>query len=313
MNPTPIEYLTHTWNPLAMRCSRVSEGCRHCWHIPLCDRFAANPIFSTAERDAYAGGEIVLRRKELAAPMTRTKPARIGVQFMGDLFHEDVPVEYIDKVFAVMALCPQHTFQVLTKRHVRALEYLTKNQGSHKDGCIPEGIYLAMEDTGWQSRETILEYAPPESVVPEDPSWPLPNVWGMVTAENQDMADKRVPILLQCPFAVRGVSVEPMLGPVSIREHLPAAGEFAGWFRGVDSLECGDTIYQKRPTLDWVIIGCESGPNRRPCKLEWVRDLAQECRASRVACFVKQVDLGGRVSKDPAEWPEDVRVREYPR
>ena len=286
MNPTPIEYLTHTWNPLAMRCSRVSEGCRHCWHIPLCDRFAANPIFSTAERDAYAGGEIVLRRKELAAPMTRTKPARIGVQFMGDLFHELVFGAIQRDVFCVMRNYSQHTFLVLTKRVERMQAFLRRFYGSEVFGR------------------------------PEQYS----HVWGMATAENQDMANKRVPILLQCPFAIRGVSVEPMLGPVDLYPHFQCwrCGDFGKTWDGLTDHDCpecncnGADRGNVNGGLDWVIIGCESGPKRRPCKLEWVRDLVQQCQAAGVPCFVKQLDIDGKVSKDPAAWPEDLRVREYP-
>ncbi|GAF71172.1 unnamed protein product [marine sediment metagenome] len=275
MNRTKIEYLTHTWNPIAMRCDPVSEGCKNCWHLAICKRQAANPILSDEVRDAKAGGEPILLDKELKAPLRLKQPARIGVQFMGDLFHDDVPFEFINKVFCVMQDCPQHTFQVLTKRAKRTCRYM-------------------------------------QATTPR-----LPNVWLGVTAENQKAADERVSILRDCPAAVRFVSVEPLLGPVDLRfgDNMKS-GEDSGV--GCYPCENGGIRHQhyiSEPCgrgIDWVIIGCESGSKRRPCKLEWVRDLVQQCQAASVPVFVKQLDLGTRVSQDPDDWPEDLRVREYP-
>jgi len=94
---------------------------------------------------------------------------------------------------------------------------------------------------------------------------------------------------------VRFLSVEPMLGPVRVQ-----------WDWESNKLD------DKRH-VDWVIVGCESGHKRRPCNIEWVRDLVQQCKAADVACFVKQLSINGKVSKNPEEWPDDLRVREYPR
>lgn len=120
-----------------------------------------------------------------------------------------------------------------------------------------------------------------------------PNVWLGVTAENPRRADERIPYLLRTPAAVRFVSIEPMLGPVDL---VAAGGIYNGSY----------------PGLDWVIVGCESGPRRRVCDIEWVRELVRECRDAHLPVFVKQLDIDGHVSKDPNEWPEDLRVREYP-
>lgn len=125
----------------------------------------------------------------------------------------------------------------------------------------------------------------------------LPNVWLGVTAENQQCADERIPRLLQTPAAVRFVSVEPMLGPIKL-------------WRGLEQPQ-GDYL-MLIDACDWVIIGCESGPKRRPMKLEWALDLVRQCQEAEVAVFVKQVDIDGKVSKDPSEWPGELRVREYP-
>jgi len=136
----------------------------------------------------------------------------------------------------------------------------------------------------------------------------LPNVWLGVSAEDQKYADERIPTLLQIPAATRFVSVEPMLGPVDLFEYLycPACGHAnrPGRFPCL----CGNL-------LEWVIIGCESGPGRRPMRLEWAIDLVRQCKdfLTEVPVFVKQIEVNGRVSHDPAEWPEELRVREFPR
>lgn len=117
MQKTGIEYLTHTWNPIAMRCTPCSPGCANCWHLRTADRLKNNPGLPDDERKALAGeGPFIIRERELSAPLRTKKPAVIGVQFMGDLFHEDVPDSFIGKTWDTMASCPQHTFLVLTKR-----------------------------------------------------------------------------------------------------------------------------------------------------------------------------------------------------
>lgn len=116
--------------------------------------------------------------------------------------------------------------------------------------------------------------------------WALPYIWLGVTAENQRRFNERVPLLLQVPAAHRYVSLEPLLGPI----------------------EMADSVRR----LNWVIVGCESGPGRRPCEVEWIIDIVRQCKAAGVPCFVKQVEVNGRVSHDPAEWPESLRVREKP-
>ena len=124
---------------------------------------------------------------------------------------------------------------------------------------------------------------------------PWPNIWLGTSTENQEQADKRIPDLLLTPAAARFVSVEPMLGAVDMR-----------WYLGT-----GELLSQHY--LDWVIIGCESGPNRRPMELEWALDLVRQCDAAQVPVFVKQLSIDGRVSHDPTEWPAELQRREYPK
>jgi Bacteriophage protein gp37 len=125
MQKAGIEYLDMTWNPLAMRCSRVSAGCANCWHLAMAARHGGNPAFTRAERRAYRGdGPPALVSERTGRVLRRKKPAVIGVQFMGDLFHEKVTVVQQLAVFEAMSWAPQHTFLVLTKRPARMRERL---------------------------------------------------------------------------------------------------------------------------------------------------------------------------------------------
>jgi protein gp37 len=203
------------------------------------------------------------------------QPRRIFVNSMSDLFHEDVPDEFIDQVFAVMALCPQHTFQVLTKRAQRMRGYMTASSR-------PAALDVAL---GWavgvanRSRKCVVQPNAPGGV--ED--WPLPNVWLGVSVENQQYADERIPLLLQTPAAVRFLSVEPMLGPVDLTQ----------WTSGCRSAEghedCVACSQGKRlDGLDWVIVGGESGAGARPMHPDWARSIRDQCTAAGVPFFFKQ-------------------------
>lgn len=185
MNKTTIDYLTHTWNPIAMRCTPVSEGCKYCWHLAMCKRIEGNRKVSRERRFGAAGGDPVLLTDELGAPLRRRAPSRIGVQFMGDLVHEAVRYEDIHAVFSVMYVCrpcfgnPAHEFLVLTKRPDRLCRFVDYRLA--QAGVWPGGY---------------------------------PHVWLGVTCENQQTILERVLQLLACPAAVRWVSCEPLLEAV---------------------------------------------------------------------------------------------------
>lgn len=256
---TKIDYLDETWNPISMRCDPVSPGCANCWHLRMANRHAANPSLSKELREARAGGPFCLLPKELEKPLHWKRPRRIGVQFMGDLFHENISTEWVLAAFEVMALA-KHTFAVLTKRPGRALHLLRYPEGKPK--------YVSAE------HHRLLC------------TMPMPNVWLGVTCENQEWADKRIPILLQIPAAVRWVSCEPLLSAIQFdtlyRHWLGAASQSKGMNDG----------------LDWVVVGCESGPHRRECRTEWIQDIISQCHEARVSIFVKQVSHGGHVIHD---------------
>ena len=263
MGPTKIEYLDYTWNPIAMRCTPVSDGCRNCWHLTMANRLAKNPLLPKDEQFAYADwdtwkGPPVLKVRELEALLHLRKPARIGVQFMGDLFHEDVPDEWIVRILVVMALAGQHTFQVLTKRPKRMLiilRWLGKNIGPLENAARTMGY------TFTHSGLSLL-------------SWPIPNVWlGVSISTNKDLW--MVETLLQIPAAKRFVSVEPMLGRID--------------FRAVD-LPDNHIVHPDHTGLfgiSWVICGGESGPKARPMHPDWARLLRDQCQAAAVPFFFK--------------------------
>ena len=183
MNKTSIEYLDYTWNPLAMRCTPCSSGCLNCWHLQLCRRLGNNPKIDAQHRNAYNGlvGPQLIQ-KELGAPLRKKIPARIGVQFMGDLFHKDVQADYIDQIFNTIYDCPHHTFLILTKRPHNIEEKLR--------------VYYA------NGRRRLFK------------NWCFPaNVWLGVTVCNQQEKSK-TDILRQIPAAIRFISFEPLLADI---------------------------------------------------------------------------------------------------
>jgi protein gp37 len=321
-----IEWTDCTWNPVA-GCTPVSPGCLNCYAATMTRRLDAmgqekyhNLITTrTADNRAVFTGRINLDHDSLTIPLHWKKPRRIFVNSMSDLFHKDVPFEFIDRVFAVMALCPQHTFQVLTKRPERMAEYF-KRTGSMEDAIDRVGRII------WNMAEVIREgtILNRTLLIPSDERerrWPPRNVWLGTSTENQQTADERIPHLLRCPAAVRFLSVEPLLGAVDLRTgiYLVSTG-LPG-----EKLERGTTL----SGIDLVICGGESGPGARPCDVAWIRSIVQQCKAAGVKCFCKQLganpydicpttnQLARLHCDDPKggamnEWPADLRVREMP-
>ena len=299
---TGIEWTDATWNPI-LGCSRVSEGCRNCYAESIAGRFGQTDegkkptvydgltqiVHSPQRRGPVAGdperktgqavwtGKIV-ETKQLLQPLSWRTPKRVFVNSMSDLFHENVTDEQRDRIFAVMALCPQHTFQVLTKRPERMKAYIERNRRSNPNNTSKAFAGAILE--------VLDEWGRATGALPCDFRWPLPNVWLGVSVENQAAADERIPLLLQTPAAVRFLSCEPLLGPVSLEE-LPSASGIGRYLdalsnAGVDS---GAIISSK---LDWIICGGESGPHARPMHPDWARSLRDQCQAAGVPFFFKQ-------------------------
>jgi protein gp37 len=299
---TKIEWTDATWNPIRARnkktgkvgwhCEHATTGCINCYAEGFNKRLGTGLPFKPGHRDDI---ELFLDEEMLLQPLRWKKPRMIFVCSMTDLFADFVPDEWIDKMFAVMALCPQHTFQVLTKRAKRMRDYFAPTgcvncgDGQLEGGCCDEPYLLRGDKDSEAFRDALIEGAAQALYAKlhpgEDPSlWlavhaPLPNVWLGVSAERQQEADERVPELLATPAAVRFVSAEPLLGPIDL------IGTFA---RFQDNPKRRCAVPLGRQLIDWVIVGGESGPHARPMHPEWVRSLRDQCAAAGVPFFFKQ-------------------------
>lgn len=280
-----IEWTDATWNPVT-GCTLVSEGCRHCYAATLAaTRLRNHPSRKGLARINAAGeakftGEVRFNAQWLDQPLRWTRPRRIFVCAHGDLFHESVPDEWIDRVFAVMALAPQHTFQVLTKRPERARAYFDFDEGYGRWGFIEHEARRILDRLGKRQpqRKTLAHYGGRN----------LPHVWLGTSIEDQATADTRIPHLLATPAAVRFASAEPLLGPMDIRPWIgtsPYVG--ASTYGGKDGLRRCD-LSGNTGLLHWVIVGGESGRNARPMHPDWARSLRDQCQSAGVAFFFKQ-------------------------
>lgn len=279
-----IEWTDATWTPIRARradgklgvhCEKVSPACKHCYAEKLNKRnlpaHGTGYDFTIANRSNV---QIVVDENLLKHPLQWRKPRKIFVCSQTDLFAEFVTYSMIDQVFSTMASCPQHTFQILTKRPERLLQYMSAFRPSPpKDGFITRGgVRHSDSGEGWPI------FSPER--------WPLPNVWLGVTAEDQIWADQRIPYLLKTPAAKRFVSLEPLLGPVDIK-----------WACSRNPLDIGTGFLlrnmlspgmDKLRPLDWVIAGGESGPGARPSHPDWFRSLRDQCKSAGVAFYFKQ-------------------------
>lgn len=262
--PTKIEWAQESWNPVT-GCTKISPGCKNCYACRMSKRLAGR-----AGYPADAPFRVTLHPERLDQPLRWRKPRRVFVCSMGDLFHEDVPFEFIDKVLRIAALRPKHTFIILTKRPERMKRYFC-DIANNAPGMIDRILKVNSAGLGAMQKE-ILRLRRGEY---------FSNLWLGVTTENQEQADKRIPILLKIPAAVRFVSVEPMLGPVDL------------------DIFTGNTFDDPEPSglqimerwlhkLNWVICGGESGPGARPMHPDWPRKVRDDCVAAGVPFLFKQ-------------------------
>ena len=244
MNKTKIAWTDYTWNPVT-GCTAVSDGCKNCYAKIVHERFNKDIPFS----------EIVFHENRLLEPFKKKKGKKIFVGSMTDLFHDDVPFDWLYKIWTVMIENPQHTFQILTKRPDRMKEFILNH------APVP-----AM--TGYTYGK---DYLPK-------------NIWLGVTAENQKEANERIPILLDIPATKRFVSVEPMIGEIDLQNIEESKQSY------FSSLLDYDPRRDTSNTLDWVIVGGESGAKSkcREMKPEWVQKIYNDCKDSNTPFFFKQ-------------------------
>lgn len=281
---TKIEWTDATWNPVT-GCTRVSPGCENCYidwappfriegrHFtvpcehcggtgfePMTGKFRDSHACSICKGEGKARSHAIgsttgvrLHPERLDQPLRWKRPRKVFVNSLSDLFHDEVSDEYIAQVFAVMALAPQHTFQVLTKRHARMRSLLSSP--------------TFLDQIGWAATGLSIYWTA------DDLTWPLPNVWLGVTVEDQAHADLRIPALLDTPAAVRFLSCEPLLEAVDLRLLSPRATYF---------------LPGPHSAIDWVIVGGESGKDARPMHPYWARSLRDQCQAAGVPFLFKQ-------------------------
>lgn len=289
-----IQWTDETWNPV-VGCSKVSAGCDNCYAERMAYRLSCieaekncyrstDDFINKYQRVVYANrgwnGKTFCDEKALDKPLHWKKPRRIFVCSMGDLFHESVPFEFITKVLRVVEQCPQHTFQVLTKRTEQMYDFFGGSSGAG----------LSVE--------------------------PLHNLWLGVTIEHSDYLH-RAEILLQIPATVRFVSIEPMLGVV---DDLPLQDGGLVYKRlsryyGPDGFDPkGKQRERLQPHLDWVIVGAESGPKARYCPIDNIRSIVEQCKAAGVPVFVKQIHLNGKAKaiKEIKQFPKELQVTQWP-
>lgn len=311
MQDTNIEWADLTWNA-TRGCSRISPGCVHCYAEQIAARYSGErqPFAGFAEfriiggkREAHWTGRVELIEDKLREPLSKERWAkkfadkhgrkpRCFVNSMSDLFHENLPFDDIDRVMSVMALAEWINFLVLTKRQERLYEYFGPSDeldGLTRDVLVEGGTQRLYERrTG------------------EDPSmwlavnWPLPNVWLGCSVEDR-VRKERIDYLRNTPAAVRFLSLEPLLEDLG---EIDLTG------------------------ISWVIVGGESGHGARPFNIDWARSIIGQCKNAGVAAFVKQLgakpegpcgavknmplEFNDRKGGDMSEWPEDLRVREFP-
>jgi protein gp37 len=272
---TTIEWTEETWNP-ATGCTKISPGCKHCYAEGVAERFFAKQYPKNPDGSFRKFTDVRMHPDRLEEPLRRRKPTMYFVNSMSDLFHEDVDFLFVGQVFAVMAKCPQHTFQILTKRPERMLDFFNRT--------TPNLMFV--------------------------PDWPLPNVWLGVSVESQKYADQRIPLLLETPAAVRFLSVEPLLEEVDLqtnRNYLRGVQD--GYIPPIDwVIVGGESGPGARPFgLAWA------EKLRLQCLATQVPFFFKQCgsnpRSFSGVPFTPKDSKGG----DLSEVPERLRVRQFPK
>ncbi len=303
---TKIEWTDATWNPIT-GCSVVSPGCTNCYAMKLAGtRLRNHPSRAGLTQETKAGpvwnGTVRLNEEWLDQPLRWKRHRRIFVCAHGDLFHEDVPDEWIDRVFDVMESSgsvyvggvwvpnPWHTFQVLTKRAERLRDYVNARVAKAIDYAekFKECPMPEMRDS------PAARYA--RAVAS---GTYFRNIWLGVSAEDQKRAEERIPFLLETSTAVRFVSAEPLLGPIDLTEIADGCSTVLDpecWgdcrceslFGPDEGCKRNGGDGQLKRKIDWVIAGGESGPGARPMHPDWARGLRDQCLAAGVAFHFKQ-------------------------
>jgi len=320
---TKIEWTDRQWNPVS-GCSRASIGCDKCYAVVMSRRLAAmgNTKYAGLVNKGHFNGQVRLCHEDLYKPLLWPGRQTCFVNSMADLFHPNVPFDYIVKVWAVMFLNPQHTFQVLTKRPSIAHRFLSDGSLGHQiyqrvSRWLDDGDQGFLGDQWNRVHDLVARRSSGCRFDFTAVDLPLKNVWLGASCETQDWLETRTRELLQCHVEKRFLSLEPLLaelkffGDTETGLELPAFG--MAWS---ESNCCYEQI--QAPGIQWVIVGGESGQGARPIKIEWVDSIVDECRRANVDCFVKQLGSiwrrehgsthakGGRIKDWPKRYPREI-------
>ena len=335
---TKIEWTDATWNPLR-GCSRISDGCRNCYAETVAHRFSGPGMPYEGLTRIVNGrptwtGEIRLVPELLGQPLRWTRPRRIFVNSMSDLFHENVPDHLIDRVFGAMWAChvcaggqSKHVFQILTKRAKRMRDYLKQDR---RENWARAAVNIA----GKYDPDGLFDDIASSQT-------PHPRIWLGVSVENQAAANARIPLLLDTPAVVRWISAEPLLGAIDVSRWLDPTGVECldtcppARFVGNEEIETVESACgERRPIcpscgavaswtgydngIDWIVAGGESGPHARPTHPEWLRSLRDQCKAAGVCFFFKQwgewAPRGGKLTGGGTDFSEiDPQCTRWPR
>lgn len=296
MGETAIPYVTDSWNPF-IGCRKASPGCENCYAARLAATRLKNVgayqglaiAYGTVKDGIMANwtGEARVVLSRLDEPLRKKKPRSYFVNDMSDMFYEGFTDHDRDRVYAIMFGCyllkRGHTFLTCTKRSKEQLRYLSR----HPQALFLKWYERLMEEPCLNAKERELIKKEAAELGP-DRLIPLRNLVTMVTVESQQYTG-RIDELVNTPSMCRGVSVEPMLSALHLRDWVQPG------------------------MIDWVVIGAESGPRARYMPTIWATELVKQCRGAECAVFVKQLSIGNKVAKEYCDgWPEELRVRELP-
>lgn len=319
----PVTGLGATWN-IVTGCAVVSPGCTNCYAMKLAGtrlkhHVSRQGLTVQTKSGPVWNGQVRFNEQWLTQPLAWKKPHGIFVAAHGDLFADGVTDDQLDRIFAIMALTPQHVYYVLTKRPERMRDYLTRPAGNGKQDIRNHLAWEVLPQVmiAWapQWKSEGIDGPHRSRGIAAFTKWPLPNVWLGVSVEDQTRADERIPILLDTPAALRFISAEPLLGPIDIagytfifthEDEAALMDERPGFVPILPFRDPKTTPSDQicTPRLDWVIAGGESGPSARPSHPDWFRSLRDQCAEADVAFFFKQwgnwaPDTGPMPSGDP--------------
>lgn len=321
---TSIEWTDYSWNPIRARrrnaghtlpagklghyCQKISPGCKNCYAAAM-NLWRGNGIGYTVPE--FAEVELYLDADALLEPLRWKKPRNVFVCSMTDLFADFILEEWIEQIYAVMALADRHTFMVLTKRPARRKRWY--------EGCEfadGEGFRDAMVEG--QAQHIYAKLHPDEAKSVDE--WlsvclPLKNVREGTSICTQKEAEDLLPIVIETPAALRWLSLEPLLETIDLAGSIRMLPDMGG--------------VKQLPRIDWIVVGGESGWGARETDISAIRSIVKQCKDASVPVFVKQVGaraffppsdgtlktflkISDAKGGNPADWPVDLRIREFP-